>query len=268
MAIFYWKGGTSPSGLWQSTGQWYKDEALTVAAGDYPHNATDIAVFTNGASDNCTDFGEAISIAALIDFTAYDDPGRLTATDYTLTVGLASFLGYSGENSVSIIGNCIFSGTECSNSGTIVGNCIFSNGSDNNGTITGDCIFNGSSTSNYGTITGDCIFSGSSNRNQAGATINGNCIFNTPGGRNNGTINGDCIFASSSRNFTGTITGTCVFKSTISQYASTVNGNAIFHTETGIDTPMNITGSIVPLVPVTTTGTIGKKPLDVIGAEI
>ena len=31
---------------------------------------------------------------------------------------------------------------------------------------------------------------------------------------------------------------------------------------------MTITGSLVPLVPVTATGTIGKKPLDVIGAEI
>ena len=31
---------------------------------------------------------------------------------------------------------------------------------------------------------------------------------------------------------------------------------------------MNITGSLVPLVPVTTTGAIGKKPLDVLGAGI
>ena len=268
MAIFYWKGGTSPSGLWQSSGQWWKDEGFTVAAGDYPHSATDIAVLTSGAVENITEFGEAITIAALIDFTSFDDIGRLTATDYTLTVHSASFLQNYADNVISIIGNCIFSGTDCSNNGTIVGNCIFSNGSDNNGTITGDCIFNGASTSNSGTITGDCIFSGSSNRNQTGATINGNCIFNSSAGRNYGTINGDCIFVSSSRNFTGTITGTCVSKSTSSHYASTLNGNAIFHTATGINTSMNITGSLVPLVPVTTTGTIGKKPLDVLGAGI
>ena len=267
MAIFYWKGGSSPTGLWQSSGNWAKNEALTVAAGGYPHNATDIAVITNASADNITDFGEAISIAAFINFGDFE-AAQLTASDYTLTVGLASFLGYGSTNSVSIIGNCIFSGGYCVNSGTIVGNCIFSDGSYNNATITGDCIFNGTSAHNYGTITGDCIFSGVSNRNQAGATINGNCIFNTPGGRANGTINGDCIFASSSRNFTGTITGTCVSKSTSSHYTSTVNGNAIFHTATGINTPMNITGSLVPLVPVTTTGTIGKKPLDVLGAEI
>ena len=267
MAIFYWKGGTSPQGLWQGQGNWWKDEGFTDPAGDYPHNATDIAVLTTSAVENITEFGEAITIAALIDFTSFDDIGRLTATDYPLTVGSASFLQNYADNVISIIGNCIFSGDSCSNSGTIVGNCIFSNDSDNNGTITGDCIFNGSNTSNYGTITGDCIFSGSGNRNQSG-TINGNCIFNSSSGRNMGTINGDCIFASSTRNFGGTVTGTCVSKSTSSHLTGTVNGNAIFHTATGISTPMNINGSLVPLVPVTTTGTIGKKPLDVLGAEI
>ena len=268
MAIFYWKGGVgSPGDQWNIASNWCIDEALANVASAYPQNATDIAVMTDDSDGGISTLGTAVSIAAFISFVT--GVYGLGATDYTLTVGLASFLGAGSDNDVSIIGNCIFSGTDCSNNGTIVGNCIFSNGSDNYGTITGDCIFNGSSTSNFGTITGDCIFSGSSNRNQSG-TINGNCIFNSGGGRNYGTINGDCIFASSTRNFSnGIVTGTCVSKSTSSHLDnSTVSGNAIFHTATGIETGMTITGSFVPLVPVTTTGTIGKKPLDILGAEI
>ena len=62
MAIFYWKGGTSPQGLWQGQGNWWKDEGFTDPAGDYPHNATDIAVLTTSAVENITEFGENILV--------------------------------------------------------------------------------------------------------------------------------------------------------------------------------------------------------------
>ena len=196
MAIFYWKGGVDTA--WATVANWFKDEALSVAAGTFPSGSTDIAVIpASGSSASIVTLGANRTIAAFIDLSG--GTYRFSALDYTLTVGSASFVGA---------------------------------GSGNEGTIAGDCVFSGVGSYNFGYITGNCVFKGSSSYNAL------------------------------------SITGACVFIGDYSQNNGTITGNALFQTGIGMSNPGTITSSLLALVPISSTGTAGKYPLDVLNTGI
>ena len=244
MAIFYWKGGNDgPPDNWDNQYNWFKDEALTVAAGAFPSGSTDIAVIpASGSEWSIVTLGANRTIAAFIDFS--DGTYRFEAVDYTLTVGSASFIGAGSNSAGKITGGCSFSGAGSKNNtgGTVTGGCIFSGTTittRNAGTIIGGCIFIGDSSRQQGTVTGDCLFSGNGTRQLTG-TITGNCIFSETTARHSGgTITGDCIFNSTGSN-NGTVVGTCVFSGTSNgNIEGTITGNAIFHTGTAGSLPID-----------------------------
>jgi len=274
MAIFYWKGGDEGGyDAWDNQYNWFKDEALTISADAFPSGSTDIAVIpASGSQANISTLGANRTIAAFIDLN--DGTYRFEAVDFTLTVGSASFLGASSNSAGKITGGCTFSGVGSKNQtgGTVTGGCIFDGSSysvRNLGTVIGGCIFSGESGGAGGTITGDCLFSGSSVRNATGI-ITGNCIFSGLNARTSGgTITGDCIFNSGGSNNVGTVVGTCVFSGTSDgNSGGTITGNAIFHTGTGMSNSGTISGVLVPLVPITNTGTAGSLPIDALIAGI
>jgi len=273
MAIFYWKGNDdSGPEVWDNQYNWYKDEALSVDAGAFPNDSAAIAVIpASGSEANISTLGANRTIAAFIDLS--NGTYRFQAVDFTLTVGSASFLGASSNNSGKITGGCTFNGVGSKNQtgGTVTGGCIFTGTTINTrnvGTIIGGCIFSGDSSRQQGTITGDCLFSGNSTRQLSGS-ITGNCIFSETSARTSGgTITGDCIFNSTGGQG-GTVVGTCVFSGTSPNgNGGTITGNAIFHTGTGMDNSGTISGVLVPLVPITNTGTAGSLPIDALIAGI
>ena len=273
MAIFYWKGNDdSGPEVWDNQYNWYKDEALSVDAGAFPNDSAAIAVIPASGSEASITYLEANrTIAAFIDLN--NGTVRFEAVDFTLTVGSASFLGASSNNNGKITGGCTFSGVASRNQtgGTVTGGCIFTGtttNTRNTGTIIGGCIFSGDSSRHQGTITGDCLFSGNSTRNLTGS-ITGNCIFSETSARTSGgTITGDCTFNSTGGQG-GTVVGTCVFSGTSTgNIGGTITGNAIFHTGTGMDNSGTISGVLVPLVPITNTGTAGSLPIDALIAGI
>ena len=275
MAIFYWAGGDDgPPDNWNNGNNWRKDEALTVPTNggdDFPKNSTDIAVIPpQGSYWSIVTLGANRTIAAFIDLSG--GTCRFEAVDFTLTVGSASFVGTNSNSNGKIAGSCSFSGVGSKNSsgGTVTGGCIFSgttSSTRNQGTIIGGCIFSGDSSRQYGTITGDCLFSGNSTRQLSG-TITGNCIFSETTARTNGgTITGDCIFNSTGSN-SATVVGTCVFSGASIYNSGTITGNAIFHTATGMSNSGTVSGILVPLVPITNTGTAGSLPIDALVSGI
>ena len=268
MAIFYWKGnGDGGQDNWNNGANWWKNEALdesTDGSDDFPKNSTDIAVIpASGSEANIATLGANRTIAAFIDLN--NGTYRFEAVDFTLTVGSASFVGASSNSAGKITGGCSFSGLGSKNNtgGTVTGGCIFSGNSAftrNAGTVIGGCLFIGEGGRNAGTITGDCLFSAYGTRQLTG-TITGNCIFSAHLARHSGgTITGDCIFNSTGSN-NSTVVGTCVFSGT-SYNSSTITGNAIFHTGTGMYNSGTVSGVLVPLVPITNTGTAGSLPID------
>jgi len=272
MAIFYWKGGDEGGPTaWNNQYNWFKDEALSVNADAFPNDSAAIAVIPASGSEASITYLEANrTIAAFIDLN--NGTVRFEAVDFTLTVGSASFLGASSNSAGKITGGCTFSGVGSRNQagGTVTGGCIFTGtttSTRNAGTIIGGCIFSGDSSRQQGTITGDCLFSGNGTRNLS-ATITGNCIFSETSARTSGgTITGDCIFNSTGAN-AGTVVGTCVFSGTSTSNEGTITGNAIFHTGTGMSNNSTISGVLVPLVPITNTGTAGSLPIDALIAGI
>ena len=275
MATFYWKGnGDGGQDNWNNGYNWCRDEALTDDMDDpddFPQNSTDIAVIpASGSEANIATLGANRSIAAFIDLSG--GTYRFQAVDYTLTVGSASFIGAGSNSAGKITGGCSFSGVGSKNNtgGTVTGGCIFSgttSSTRNVGTIIGGCIFIGDSSRQYGTITGDCLFSGNNVRQLTG-TITGNCIFSETSARHSGgTITGDCIFNSTGSNG-ATVVGTCVFSGTLNGNSGTITGNAIFHTGTGMSNSGTISGVLVPLVPITNTGTAGSLPIDALVSGI
>ena len=275
MAIFYWKGnGDGGQDNWNNGANWWKNEALdesTDGSDDFPKNSTDIAVIpASGSEANIATLGANRTIAAFIDLN--NGTYRFEAVDFTLTVGSASFVGASSNSAGKITGSCSFSGAGSKNNtgGTVTGGCIFSGTTEarNSGTIIGGCIFSGHSSRQSGTITGDCLFSGYGARQLSGTgTITGNCIFSGNLALNSRTITGDCIFNSTGSNG-GTVVGTCVFSGTSNGNSGTITGNAIFHTGTGMSNSGTISGVLVPLVPITNTGTAGSLPIDALVSGI
>ena len=183
MAIFYWKGGVDTA--WATVANWFKDEALSVAAGAFPNDSAAIAVIPlGGPQRDIATLGANRTVAAFIDLTNGDYSFK--ATDFTLTVGSAIFLG-TGINWGKIAGNCVFKGDYSYNLGTITGTCIFSGaGSYNIGTITGNCVFSGVNSNNGGTITGDATFQTGTGMYNSG-TITGSLLALVPLGFNTGT---------------------------------------------------------------------------------
>lgn len=229
---FYWVGGASgDEGNWTNVNNWAPESGGTPGTAhgiDYPRLPGDIAIMDDGNN-------------------GYD------ITSGTSGISISAFIDV-GDGSYALIGTGLIVGGAIIHSylpGGIVGDCIFEgDGAVISGSVTGDCIFSGVGSYLYGaSITGSCIFSGTDSKNDGG-TIVGDCMFSGPDSYNSGSITGNCIFSGSGSDNSSSLTGAAIF------------------TGSGSTNQGTIAGPLIPLVPITNSGTATRHPLDVLGSGL
>jgi hypothetical protein len=140
-------------GDWDEIGNWWLDDAQTVAATSLPTTADSVV-----ATATITASGQTV-----VGFTFNDPEGADPELLGSLTVtGMATFNNGVQQNG-TITGNATFNGG-AGNGGTVTGNATFSVQAVNGGTVTGNATFSGDSV-NYGTVTGTATFNGSACNN-------------------------------------------------------------------------------------------------------
>lgn len=240
MGIYFWNG--SNSSYWNDGGNWSVDEndSSSYEVLDYPKNWYDIAIFSINSTptNNIQYLGENINILAYIHMGDVSTRS-IYFNDFTLTAKITLF------NQVS---------SYISEYAKIIGDVIFAapNNTYGGGNIIGDVIVTGTRFSTIQTMAGNTILSSSNN----GYANNG--IFN---------LSGNNIVDGSYYNI-GNQIGTCLMVGNSCQNTGTVTGNIIFENGQDMQNNGTVTGRVIPLIPITGSGTTTNKQLDILGGSI
>ena len=239
MGIYFWSGGNSS--YWNDGENWSIDEndSYTLDALDYPKNWYDIAIFsTNATPPNDIQYlGENINVLAYIH--AGSSSKSVYFNDFTLTAKITLFNHASSyvQEYAKIIGDVIFTSPYNTYGG---------------GNIQGDVIVTGTRFNTIQTMAGNIILSSSND-----GIANGG-IFN---------LSGNNIVDGSYYNI-GSQIGTCLMVGNSCQNTGTVTGNIIFANGQDMQNNGTVTGRVIPLIPITGSGTKTNTQLYILGGSI
>ena len=242
MGIYFWSGGNSS--YWNDGGNWSIDEndSYTLEALDYPKNWYDIAIFScNNTPPNSIQYlGENISILAYIHMGDVSTRS-IYATDFILTSKITLFNQVSSyvQESLNIIGDVIFAAPD---------NTYYNSTSG----VKGDVIITANRFTSSQTMAGNIILSSNN-----GGYANGG-ISNLSG---NTIVDGSYFSV-------GSQIGTCLMVGNSCQNTGTVTGNIIFANGQDMQNNGTVTGRVIPLIPITGSGTKTNTQLDILGGSI
>jgi len=136
---------------WGEIGNWWFDDAHTVAATSLPTSADSVV-----ATASITASGQTV-----VNFTLNDPDNDVFTLSGTLTVtGNATFNNTARMDGGTVGGNATFNDSSgLVNGGTVTGNATFNSAGYNDGTVGGNATFNDGV--NYGTVSGTATFTGS-----------------------------------------------------------------------------------------------------------
>jgi hypothetical protein len=242
MGIYFWSGGNS--NYWNDGGNWSVDEndSYTFDSFDYPKNWYDIAIFSinNTPTNNILYLGENINILACLHFGS-SSFRSIFATDFRLTSKITMFNTLCSFQNESL---------------NIIGDVIFAGGIDNT-------YYNSTSG-----IKGDVIIT--ANRFTSSQTMAGNIILSSNNIGNNpyiSNLSGNTIVDGSYFSV-GNQIGTCLMVGNSCQNTGTITGNIIFANGKNMQNNGTVTGKVIPLIPITGSGTKTNKQLDILGGSI
>lgn len=181
MATLYFNAAVDTD--WAELGNWWQDEACTVAAASLPTSADNVVSLAVIGANSGTEptvanltLNDDLAIPVTVTGAATISSGYISAT---ITTPLAVFNGGLLDYSGNITGDAEFNGGAGSR-GYVAGNAVFNDTSYNydGGTVSGNATFNDDSENQaYATVYGLATFNGTS-ENKVFATCNTSAIFN------------------------------------------------------------------------------------------
>jgi hypothetical protein len=229
MATLYFSGAVDTD--WSTLGNWWTNEACTVAAGSLPATSDSVVALANVTSDNRTVVN--IEMLNTVLFGTLTVTGTATISgglDTAATLnGNATFIA-SASNSGTVNGNAAFDGG--SNYGTVSGNATFTNGAVNagfGGGVTGDAAFSGGA-ANDGAVGGNATFTSGSYHN---VVVTGNATFTDSYAGHDSSVGGDLTATNGSTTGGG---GGCVVGGNVTLYGNHYGMYLVTGTSTLYDT--------------------------------
>lgn len=243
MGIYFWNGGTSS--YWNNGNNWSVNEfdQYSLDSWDYPRNWYDIAIFSINSTptNNIQYLGQPINVLACLHFGKHGSRS-IFASDFQLTSKITMFntlCSYQNE-SLNIIGDVIFAGG--------LENTYYNSTSG----IKGDVIITANRFTSSQTMAGNIILSSnnSGSNNSGISNLSGNTI-----------VDGSYFLV-------GNQIGTCLMVGNSCQNTGTVTGNIIFANGQDMKNNGTVTGRVIPLIPITGSGTKTNTQLDILGGSI